>query len=134
MGNNAAFSAFEDAVLAVYNPFSAFEDAVLAVYNRGKLDKELLSDLMKPYRDMDIDQGGMSGTLSKKLPGPDGVKRKLDVIEICIQTFTGKAPDEPPKLPKDTSTWTPEHEKANEKYWEKRDDAFSRITRKFGWG
>jgi len=34
MGNNAAFT--------------RFEAAVIAVYNRGVLDKELLSDLMRP--------------------------------------------------------------------------------------
>jgi hypothetical protein len=35
VGNNAAFT--------------SFEATVIAVYNRGVLDKELLSDLMRPY-------------------------------------------------------------------------------------
>lgn len=119
MGNNAAFE--------------AFENTVLCVYNKGVLDKELLSALMEPYRDTDIDQGGFSGKLSKKVVGPDRIARKLDAIEICIQTFTGKVPPQPPKLPKEHSMWTPQQEILSEKYWNQRDDAFRKITRKFGW-
>jgi hypothetical protein len=51
MGNNAAFT--------------SFEASVIAVYNKGVLDKELLDALAAPYEDMDIDRGGMEGTLTK---------------------------------------------------------------------
>src|ERR1035437_6740514 len=64
MGNNAAFT--------------RFEASVIAVYNRGVLDKELLSDLMRPYEGVDIDHGGMEGTLAN-----DG----FDIEEIVIRTL-----------------------------------------------
>jgi len=86
MGNNAAFT--------------RFEAAVIAVYNRGVLDKELLSDLMRPYEGVDIDHGGMEGTLAK-----DG----LDVEEIVIRTF-GKTLPARPDLPSNHREWTAEQE------------------------
>lgn len=111
MGNNAAFS--------------SFEKTVLAVYNKGVLDKELLSALMEPYRDVDIDSGGMAGTLSKN--------DKLDIVDIVIKTF-GKTPPEAPKLPKNYKDWTPDQEKQSDDYHEKRWEMFHQITRKHGWG
>lgn len=65
MGNNEAFS--------------SFEASVMACYDHGVLSKSLLSALMEPYRDMDIDSGGMAGTLSKK--------DKLDVVEVTIKAW-----------------------------------------------
>jgi len=110
MGNNAAFT--------------LFEASVLAVYDHGVLDKELLSDLMEPYRDTDIDRGGMIGTLSKK--------DKLDVIEIVIKTF-GKEPPPKPQQPKDYRTWTDEQSRLNDEWLDRRRELFSDITRRFGW-
>lgn len=119
MGNNAAFT--------------AFEHAVLATYNRGVLDKKLLKDLAEPYRDCDIDSGGMVGTLSKPSDGPDGAARRLDVIEIVIQTWTGKVPEACPKFKGEYKDWTPEQQQANEDYQERKWTAFNKITGTFGW-
>ena len=120
MGNNEAFS--------------SFEASVLACYNKGVLDKALLKALAKPYEDCDIDTGGMAGTLSKPVVGPDGVARRLDVMQIIGQVWTGKPPEPAPKLPKDTSKWTPEEERLNEAYWERRDAAFWKFRQAMKWG
>jgi hypothetical protein len=110
MGNNAAFT--------------AFEATVIAVYNKGVLDLELLSTFMEQYRDVDIDHGGMEGTLSN-----DG----LDVEEIVFKTFGVKIPPRP-KLPTDYLTWTPAQHIENDAYWEKRHKEFKKIScGKFGW-
>jgi hypothetical protein len=110
MGNNAAFT--------------RFEATVIAVYNRGVLDKGLLSDLMRPYEGVDIDHGGMEGTLAK-----DG----LDVEEIVIKTF-GKTLPARPDLPPSHREWTPEQEALNDAYQEIRAETFFSITKQFGWG
>ena len=110
MGNNAAFT--------------SFEATVIAVYDEGVLSKKLLGKLMEPYRGVDIDHGGMEGTLSK-----DG----LDVEEIVIKTFGKKMP---PRLdiPKDYKTWTPAQYELNDAYQEARAELFNSITDKYGWG
>jgi hypothetical protein len=109
MGNNAAFT--------------AFEASVIPVYNRGVLDRELLSDLMEPYRDCDIDSGGMVGTLTK-----DG----LDIYEVVIKTFGHDVPKKP-DLPKNYREWTPEQDAANEAYHNTIYELFHGITKQFGW-
>lgn len=109
MGNNAAFS--------------AFEDTVLAVYKHSVLTKPLLKDLMEVYRDMDIDSGGMSGTLSK-----DG----LDIVDLVIKTW-GLKPPVQPDLPKDYKKWTAAQADLNEQWQEKRWQLFNKITGKAGW-
>jgi hypothetical protein len=119
MGNNAAFT--------------AFERTVVAVYNTGALTKKLLRDLAEPYQGMDIDGGGMEGTLSKPVVGPDGVARRLDILGIVAQTWTGKPPKPAPKLPKDTSKWTPAQDKENEDYHEARWAVFSKFRSAVGW-
>lgn len=96
----------------------------MACYNHGVLSKSLLSALMEPYRDMDINIGGMAGTLSKK--------DKLDVIEVTIKVWGGTIPERP-KQPKDYRKWTPEQHRANDDWQEARWNAFSAITKKFGW-
>lgn len=110
MGNNSAFT--------------HWEATVLATYNKGVLDKELLSIFMEQYRDMDIDSGGMYGTLSEK--------DQLDVIDITLKTFGVDIPPRP-DLPEDYQTWTPEQGQANEDWQEARWDAFRNITDRFGW-
>jgi hypothetical protein len=110
MGNNAAFS--------------SFEQTVVAVYNSGCLDKKLLSHLMEPYRDMDIDSGGMEDLLSKK--------DNLDVVDIVLKTF-GKVPPKKPNLPKDFTKWTEDHIRKNDNYHDKRWEMFHKITSRFGW-
>jgi hypothetical protein len=98
---------------------------------RGVLDKKLLTDLMEPYRDMDIDSGGKVGT-AVKFKCRDGIIRKLEVEDVVINVFTGKY-FEHPKLPKDYQNWTPEQMKLNDDFQESRDSAFNEITDKFGW-
>jgi hypothetical protein len=110
MGNNAAFT--------------SFEASVMACYNKGVLDVPLLNALMEPYRDMDIDSGGMVGTLSKK--------DKLDVVDVVLKVHGKKLPPKP-KIPKDYKMWTPEEDAANEKWQDAKWDAFDKITNKFEW-
>lgn len=105
MGNNAAFS--------------AFEQTVVSVYNHGALTKPLLKELIQPYRDQDTDSGGMEGLLSKK--------DKLDVIDIVIKTW-GQTPPPMPRLPKDHKTWTPEQYTMNDQWQEERWSMFDKIT------
>lgn len=110
MGNNQAFT--------------HFEATVIAVYDKGVLDKDLLSTFMEQYRGVDIDHGGMEGTLSK-----DG----LDVEEIVLKTFGKEVPSKP-DIPCDWKTWTPEQRSRNEAYWDARYEAFHEISNQFGWG
>ena len=109
MGNNAAFT--------------AFEATVIAVYDGGVLTKKLLSKLMEPYRGVDIDHGGMKGTLSK-----DG----LDVEEIVIKTFGLKLPARP-NVPKDYHKMTIPEIDLVEAHSEQIAKLFCSITDKFGW-
>lgn len=109
MGNNEAFT--------------AFEATAIAVYNRGILDKDLLSELMKPYGGVDIDSGGMAGTLAN-----DG----KDIIEIVLTVFGEPVPVRP-KLPENYREWTPEQDAANEEYQESLWGKFNKITDQFGW-
>lgn len=110
MGNNAAFT--------------SFEASVMACYDKGVLDIPLLNALMEPYRDMDIDSGGMDGTLSKK--------DKLDVVEVVLKVH-GKKLSPKPKLPKDYRMWTPEESNKNDAWQDAKWAAFNKITDKFGW-
>ena len=110
MGNNAAFT--------------AFEATVIAVYNRGLLDQELLTELMKPYEGSDIDTGGEMGTLAN-----DG----LDIEEIVIKTFGVIVPSRP-DLPADHKTWTGEQYAINDAYQEAKAEAFHKINDQLGWG
>ena len=109
MGNNAAFT--------------SFEASVIAVYNRGFLDKKLLKDLAKPYADMDIDRGGMEGTLTKD---------KLDIDGVILKVYGVSLPPRP-KLPKDYNKWTPEQGRANEDWYDLQRDAVYKIERTWGW-
>lgn len=109
MGNNAAYT--------------AFEHTVVAVYDHGVLDKKLLKKLMEPYRDTDIDSGGKEGLTSK-----DG----LEVEEIVIKVWGLEVPKRP-RLPKNYKDWTPEQDRENEEYQEKIGELFNSITDEFGW-
>jgi hypothetical protein len=117
MGNNAAFS--------------AFESSVMACAKRGVLDKNLLSDLMEPYRDMDIDSGGKQD-ITVKFKCRDGIIRKMEVEDIVINVFTGKY-FEPPKVSSDFMKWTDAEQKLMDDHQERRYSAFNKITDKFGW-
>lgn len=100
-----------------------FEETVVGAYDIGKLDDDLLSVLMEPYVGTDIDTDDARGLLSK-----DG----LDVIEIVLKTFGAERPPKP-YLPEDMSLWTAALGRANDQYWKKRNEAFRKITKKFGW-
>ena len=109
MGNNRAFT--------------AFEATVIATYNKGVLDKDLLSKLMEPYRNTDIDEGGMVGTITN-----DG----LDIYQVVIKTFGHELPKKP-DLPSDYKTWSDEQHGENDDYHESVGGLFYEITEQFGW-
>ncbi|WP_338924485.1 hypothetical protein V0M98_33260 (plasmid) [Pseudomonas silesiensis] len=56
--------------------YTIFEATVVGAYDLGKLDKDLLTVLMEPYRDTDIDSGGCCDLKSK-----DGKSIEQIVIE-----------------------------------------------------
>ena len=109
MGNNAAYS--------------TFEQTVVGAYKLGKLDKELLAVLMESYEGMDIDSGGKAG-----LTADDG----LEVEEIVLKVMGVPIPRRP-KLPKDYRKWSTKQIGANEAYQEAIGNAFREITDQFGW-
>lgn len=100
--------------------FTIFEATVIGCYNKGVLDKDLLETLAEPYRDTDIDSGGMVGTLAK-----DG----LDIIDIVIKANGGEVISYPSDIPKDYRKWTPEQESRSDKWHEERWEKFSAITK-----
>lgn len=97
--------------------YRVFEATVIGAYDLGKLDKKLLSVLMEPYRDTDIDSGG-----SKNLKTKDG----LSVEEVVLKTFGKPLPVKP-----DFKTCSDDE---TEDYHETIAEAFDEITDKFGWG
>ena len=109
MGNNAAFT--------------SFEASVIAVYNRGVLDRDLLDALAAPYEGMDIDRGGMEGTLAKDGLDIDGVICK--VYGIVLAPY--------PDIPKDYRDWTPEQQALNDEWGEAKYEAINKIEKKWGW-
>lgn len=58
--------------------YTIFEQTVIGAYDLGKLDKDLLTVLMEPYRGTDIDSGGSQGLKTK-----DG----KDVMRVVIETW-----------------------------------------------
>lgn len=109
MGNNAAFT--------------SFEASVLACYNKGVLDKELLDQLAEPYRDSDIDRGGMTGDLAND---------ELDINGIILKIYGVKLRARP-KLPANHKKWTIEQELDNEKWCEEQYEALQQIEDGWGW-
>lgn len=98
--------------------YTIFESTVVGVYDLGKLDKDMLAVLMEPYRNTDIDSGGRVGLEAK-----DG----KNVEEIVVAVMGGKVPARPPG----GDDYDVE---ADEQYMDAMYDAFSSVTRKFGWG
>lgn len=98
--------------------YKIFEATVVGAYDIGVLNKELLSVLMEPYRDTDIDAGGEKGIKSKDGKG---------VKQIVIETWGLDMPSKP----------TPAIEKTNEfaweDYYESVWDKFHSVTKHFGW-
>lgn len=109
MGNNAAFT--------------SFEASVIAVYNKGVLDKELLDALAAPYEGVDIDRGGMEGTLAK-----DG----LDIDGIIFKIYGVEMPPAP-TLPPDWKDWTDEQSSANDEWNDLHYEKLKPIEDGWGW-
>jgi hypothetical protein len=110
MGNNAAFT--------------SFEASVIAVYNKGVLDKELLDALAAPYKDSDIDRGGMEGTLTKDGLDIDGVICKI--YGIVLEPY--------PDLPKDWTVWTDQQRDINDEWQEAKGLAIQMVEDGWSWG
>lgn len=103
--------------------YTIFEATVIGAYDLGKLDKDLLSVLMEPYRGTDIDSGG-----SRDLVAKDG----LDVKQVVLKTWGMELPVRP-ELPEDYKAWTREEDDANEAYHEAIYARFRKVTDHFGW-
>ena len=79
MGNNAAFT--------------AFERAVIGAYDRDVLTLSYLDEIAEPYRDTDIDMGGSEDRETK-----DG----KDIIEVVVELVMPEwKPREEDLLPED---------------------------------
>jgi len=97
--------------------YTIFEETVIGAYNLGKLDKDLLTVLMEPYRDSDIDSGG-----SHDLRSNDG----KTVVQIVIETWGLKLPIEPTtEYAEDRENW--------DAYLEDLHGKFNEVTEHFNW-
>lgn len=103
--------------------YTIFEATVIGAYDLGKLDKDLLSVLMEPYRGSDIDSGGERGLLTK-----DG----LNIMQVVLKTWGIDIPKEP-DLPEDYETWTNAQSDENDRYQEDIWGRFNQVTEHFGW-
>lgn len=107
MGNNSAWT--------------AFEAAVVGLYDLGKIDKAALDVLAEPYRGSDIDPGGSCDLHSKR--------DKLGLEEIVVSVM---APKKWAKIGKLSQENGPDGEDAP--YDEQLYEAFSEITdKRWGW-
>ena len=98
--------------------YRIFEATVIGAYDLGKLDKELLSVLMEPYRDTDIDSGG-----SCDLKAKDG----KGVEQIVIETWGLDMPARPDGDYEDNpDAWGT--------YQDEVYDLFCKVRNHFGWG
>ena len=97
--------------------YTIFESTVIGAYELGKLDKKLLSVLMEPYRNSDIDIGG-----SKDLKAKDG----KEVLQIVIETWGLEMPMKPVcKYDEDPDAWDDYHDTVY--------SLFLSVTDHFGW-
>lgn len=104
--------------------YTIMEATVIGAYDLGKLDKDLLAVLLKPYAGSDIDRGGSCDLVTKK--------GKLTVEEVVIKIGGGMLPKRP-SGPKEYSKMTEEQRIAAEAYGEDLHDAFRKVTKRFGW-
>lgn len=93
--------------------YTIFEQTVIGAYNLGKLDKDMLTVLMEPYRDTDIDSGG-----SHDLKTKDGKRVEQIVIETWGLTVPIHPGDESDEL---------------DDYYEALYEQFDIVTDHFGW-
>lgn len=97
--------------------YTIFESTVVGAYDLGKLDKEMLTVLMKPYQHSDIDSGG-----SEDLESKDGKK----VEQIVIETWGLAMPAKPlGKYDDDPGAW--------DDYEDEVYELFTSVTKNFDW-
>lgn len=97
--------------------YRIFEATVVGAYDLGKLDKEMLTVLMEPYRGSDIDSGGSADLESKDGKG---------VEQIVIEVWGLEMPQEPPgEYNYDSDAW--------DAYQEAVYDQFTIVTKHFNW-
>ena len=126
MGNNAAFTSFEAAVIAVYNHSLDYD---FEMRQSGMetpelfLNRELLDALAASYSGMDIDRGGMEGTLTNDGLDIDGVICKVYGIELPPY----------PDIPDRWTLWTDEQRDANDAWQEAKYEAINKLEIKWGW-
>ncbi|MBK3780212.1 hypothetical protein G3A43_08070 [Paraburkholderia aspalathi] len=97
--------------------YEIFESTVIGAYDLGKLDKELLTVLMEPYRDTDIDSGGR-----QELETKDG----KGIEQIVIETWGLPMPTAPAgEYDDDPDAW--------DAYDEMVLEQMNVVTKHFGW-
>lgn len=94
--------------------YTIFEATVIGAYDLGKLDKQLLTVLMEPYRDSDIDSGGSRDLLTKDGKG---------VEQVVIEVWGLPVPKKPKGRTDDE--WGI--------YYEKLSEQFGKVSEHFGW-
>lgn len=98
--------------------YTIFESTVIGAYDLGKLDKDLLTVLMEPYRHTDIDSGG-----KQDLESHDG----KGIEQIVVETWGLEMPKEPEKdSDEDPDAWD-DYEMAVY-------DLMCIVTKHFEWG
>jgi hypothetical protein len=103
MGNNAAYS--------------SFEHTIVTIYNHGVLTLDLLDELAKDYKGMDVDSGG-----SRDLQTKDGKSLEAVCIELVDPSWVPVKGD---GYYSDPEEWE----------WEERYDKWNEIRHgRWGWG
>lgn len=97
--------------------YTMFEATVIAIYDQGKLDKDLLTSLMEPYRGTDIDSGGSCDLKSKDGKG---------IEQIVIETWGLQMPQKPIcAYEDDPQMW--------DNYVDEVDRLMRQVREHFGW-
>lgn len=98
--------------------YGIFEATVVGAYDLGKLDEALLSVLMEPYRDTDIDSGGKQNLVARDGKG---------IEEIVIETWGLDVPKAPAgDYDDDEPAWRD--------YYDALYERMCVVTDHFGWG
>lgn len=105
------------------------EETVVGVYDLGVMDKKVLSVLLEPYRECDIDHGGERGLKTKDGLGADDV-----IIKFFDPKSFVKLQEMKKIIDKHPKKLSAKQEAFEEKYWEQRFEAVHKITyKKFRW-
>ncbi len=100
--------------------YTIFEATVIGAYDLGKLDKPLLSVLMEPYRDTDIDSGGRGDLQTRDGKG---------IEQVVIETWGLEYPVRPAIDMDADGQYTTE----SDEWGEQVSKLFDSITAQFGW-